>query len=137
MTPLVERFMTTKINTIDAEQNIAEAAKEMANHRIGSLLVTREGAYVGIVAEADIVRKVIAKKLDPSGILVWQVMQFPLITIEADRSVMEANDLMEEKGVRHLAVTRGEEVIGVFSVRDLLRPLYMEEMAGFFWVPPE
>lgn len=137
MTPLVERFMTTKINTIDAEQNIAEAAKEMANHGIGSLLVMREGAYVGIVAEADIVRKVIAKKLDPASILVWQVMQFPLITIEADRTVMEANDLMEEKGVRHLAVTRGEEVIGVFSVRDLLRPLYMEEMAGFFWVPPE
>jgi CBS domain-containing protein len=137
MTPLVERFMTTKINTIDAEQNIAEAAKEMAMHRIGSLLVTREGAYVGIVAEADIVRKVIAKQLDPAGILVWQVMQFPLITIEADRTVMEANDLMEERGIRHLAVTRGEEVVGVFSVRDLLRPLYMEEMAGFFLGPPE
>lgn len=137
MIPLVERFMTTKINTIDAEQNIAEAAKEMANHGIGSLLVTREGAYVGIVTEADVVRKVISKQLDPAGILVWQVMQFPLITIEADKTVMEANDLMESEKIRHLAVTRGGEVIGIFSVRDLLRPLYMEEMAGFFLGAPE
>lgn len=57
--------MTTKINTIDAEQNIAEVAKEMANHGIGSLLVTREGAYVGIVTEADVVRKVISNSLTP------------------------------------------------------------------------
>lgn len=41
------------------------------------------------------------------------------------------------KGIRHLAVTRGGEVIGIFSVRDLLRPLYMEEMAGFFLGPQE
>ncbi|NKE70832.1 cyclic nucleotide-binding/CBS domain-containing protein [Candidatus Manganitrophus noduliformans] len=137
MIPLVERFMTTKINAIDAEKNIAEVAKEMANHRIGSLLVTRKGTYVGIITETDIVRKVIAKQLDPSGIPARQVMQSPLITIEADRTVMEANDLMEGKGIRHLAVTRGGEVVGVFSVRDLLRPLYMEEMAGFFLGPPE
>lgn len=137
MIPLVERFMTMKIAAIGAEQNISEAAKEMATHEIGSLLVTREGTYVGIITETDIVRKVIAKQLDPSGILVRQVMHFPLITIEADKTVMEANDLMESEKIRHLAVTRGGEVIGVFSVRDLLRPLYMEEMAGFFLGPPE
>lgn len=137
MIPLVERFTTMKINAIDADENISEAAKGMAADAIGSLLVTREGAYVGIITETDIVRKVIAKQLDPAGILVWQVMQFPLITIEADRTVMEANDLMEAKGIRHLAVTCGGEVVGVFSVRDLLRPLYMEEMAGFFLGPPE
>lgn len=137
MIPLVERFMTMKIAAIGAEQNISEAAKEMATHEIGSLLVTREGTYVGIITETDMVRKVIAKQLDPSGILVWQVMHFPLITIEADKTVMEATDLMESEKIRHLAVTRGGEVIGIFSVRDLLRPLYMEEMAGFFLGPPE
>ncbi len=137
MIPLVERFMTMKIAAIGAEQNISEAAKEMATHEIGSLLVTREGTYVGIITETDMVRKVIAKQLDPAGILVWQVMHFPLITIEADKTVMEANDLMESEKIRHLAVTRGGEVIGIFSVRDLLRPLYMEEMAGFFLGPPE
>lgn len=137
MIPLVERFTTMKIHAIDADENISEAAKGMAAGAIGSLLVTREGAYVGIITETDIVRKVIAKQLDPAGILVWQVMQFPLITIEADRTVMEANDLMESKGIRHLAVTRGGEVVGVFSVRDLLRPIYIEEMAGFFLSPPE
>lgn len=137
MIPQVERFMTMKINAIGADQTLSKAAKEMATHAVGSLLVTGEGGYVGIITEADLVRKVIAKERDPSGILVGEVMQSPLVTIEADKTVMEANDLMEAKGIRHLAVTRGGEVIGVFSVRDLLRPIYMEEMAGFFLGPPE
>jgi CBS domain-containing protein len=137
MIPQVERFMTMKINTIGADQTVSEAAKEMATHAIGSLLVTQEGTYVGIITEADIVRKVIAKQLNPARITAMEVMHAPLVTIEADQTVMEANDLMESKGIRHLAVTRGGEVIGLLSVRDLLRPLYMEERAGFFLGPPE
>lgn len=137
MIPLVERFMSMKIHSIPFDKRIAEGAREMAANEIGSLLVTREGVYVGIVTDVDIVRKVVAKRLDPATTPVSQVMRVPLVTIEADQTVMEANDRMESEGIRHLAVTRGGEVVGIFSVRDLLRPLYMEEMAGFFLGPPE
>ncbi|MFY9268330.1 MAG: CBS domain-containing protein [Candidatus Manganitrophaceae bacterium] len=137
MIPLVERFMTMKIHALTADQSIAEAANEMAKHEIGSLLVTWEGAYVGIITEVDLVRKGIAKRLDPGTTSVGEVMRTPPVMIEADQTVMEANDLMESEQVRHLAVTRGGKIVGIFSVRDLLRPLYMEEMAGFFLGPPE
>lgn len=137
MIPQVERFMTLRIHAISFDKSVAEGAKEMAAHEIGSLLVTRDGAYVGIISDVDIVRKTVAKRLDPDATPVAQIMRTPLVTIEADRTVLEANDLMETHGIRHLAVTRGGEVIGLFSVRDLLRPLYMEEMAGFFLGPPE
>lgn len=137
MIPRVERFMSMKIHSIPFDKSIAEGAREMATHEIGSLLVTREGVYVGMITDVDIVRKVVAKRLDPLTTPAAQVMRAPLVTIEADQTVMEANDRMESEGIRHLAVTRGGEVIGVFSVRDLLRPLYMEEMAGFFLGPPE
>lgn len=53
--------MTMKIAAIGPERNISEAAKEMATDEIGSLLVTREGEYVGIIAEADIIRKGIVR----------------------------------------------------------------------------
>jgi CBS domain-containing protein len=52
-------------------------------------------------------------------------MSSPVTTIEYDRSVMEANNLMEEGQIRHLAVTRGEAIIGILSVRDLLHPVYV------------
>ena len=137
MIPLVERFMSTKTYSIPSDKSVAEGAQEMAAHEIGSLLVTREGACVGIITDVDVVRKVVAKGLDPATTPVAQVMHAPLVTIEADQTVMEANDRMESEAIRHLAVTRGEEVIGVFSVRDLLRPLYMEEEVGLFLGPPE
>lgn len=59
-------------------------------------------------------------------------MTFPLITIEANQSVIDANDLMEPEKVRHLVVTRKGEIVGILSVRCLLHPLYGEQEASGF-----
>ncbi len=132
MIPTVERLMSKKIFSIPSERGVREAAEQMAGHAIGSLLVSRDGGFVGILTEVDIVRKVVAEGLDPNLIPVAQVMTSPLITIEADRSVIGANDLMERKKIRHLAVTQRGEIIGVISVRDFLHPLYLEQEATGF-----
>jgi CBS domain-containing protein len=131
MWPTVENLISGKIYSIESEQNVHEAAKEMARREIGSLLITREVAYIGIVTEVDLIRKVVAKRIDPGTISVKKVMTAPLITIEADRSVVEANDLMEEKKTRHLVVTRNGVIVGLVSVRDFLRPLSVEQPSGF------
>jgi CBS domain-containing protein len=52
---------------------------------------------------------------------VRSVMSSPIIAVEIDRTASTASDLMAEKGVRHLAVTDGGKIVGVLSVRDLLR----------------
>jgi signal-transduction protein with cAMP-binding, CBS, and nucleotidyltransferase domain len=48
-------------------------------------------------------------------------MSSPIISIEVDRSAHEASDLMAEKGIRHLVVTQDGAIVGMISVRDLLR----------------
>ena len=48
-------------------------------------------------------------------------MSSPIITIEITESPERANDIMKEKGIRHLGVTENGKFIGVTSVRDLLR----------------
>ena len=48
-------------------------------------------------------------------------MTAPIITIEIDRSAHEANNLMAERHIRHLAVTEDGRIVGILSVRDLLR----------------
>ncbi len=133
MIPSVENLMSKKIISIAAEKSVLKAAEEMAGNEIGSLLVTRKGDYVGIITEVDIVRKVVAKGMSPANVSVVTVMSSPLITIEADQSVVDANDLMEQKKVRHIGVTKKGEIIGVLSVRDLLHPLWdMEQEASGF-----
>jgi len=129
MLPTVEKLMTTKIYSIGSEMNVRHAAEEMARNRIGSLLVTQEGNYTGIITEVDIIRKVVAKGIDPAATPVKTVMTSPLITIEADRSVLDANDLMERKKIRHIGVTRNGKIIGMVSIRDFLHPLDVKEQA--------
>ena len=73
--------------------------------------------------------KVVAKGLDGSSYLVKGVMSSPLVTIESTKTIFEAGDLMDQKRVRHLAVTEGSEVIGILSIRDLINPSQYDEEA--------
>lgn len=125
MLPTVGNLISGKIYSIGSEKNVREAAEEMTRKKIGSLLILHEGAYIGIITEVDIIRKVVANGIDPAAISVNRVMTSPLITIEADRPVVDANDLMEQRKIRHLAVTRNGAIVGLVSVRDFLRPLYV------------
>lgn len=114
-------MMSQEVKAIPADALLAEAAVMMRETRVGALLVGREGAYEGIVSEADLVRKAMAGGLDPRQERVRTVMSAPIITIEIDRSAHEASDLMAEKEIRHLAITRDGFIVGIISVRDLLR----------------
>ena len=114
-------MMNRDIRTIGPDATLAEAAGLMRDSRVGALLVSGQGAYLGVVTETDLVRKAMAGGLDLTHERVQKVMSSPLITIEIDRSAHEASDLMAEKGIRHLAITQDGQVVGIISVRDLLR----------------
>src|SRR3982751_1120499 len=79
-------MMNRSIRTIRPEATLVEAATLMCNARVGAALVLSEGGYVGVVSEADLVRKAMAYGKDPSVTPVRAVMSSPLITIEIDRS---------------------------------------------------
>ena len=115
-------MMSRRILTVSVSAPVIEAARILCEAKIGALLVSGEdGRYVGILSETDLVRKVLAVERDPSRVLVSEVMMAPIITIEIDRSAHDASDLMAERAIRHLAVTEDGHIVGMLSVRDLLR----------------
>jgi CBS domain-containing protein len=114
-------MMNRHIRTIDPAASLIEAATLMRDSRVGAVLVRSEGTYIGVVSEADLVRKSMAHAQDPGCTSVRSVMSSPLITIESDRSAHDASDLMAEHGIRHLPVTQDGQIVGMLSVRDLLR----------------
>ena len=126
----VKKIMTKRIIETGMNTTIREAARIMKEKGIGSLLIRKDQEILGIVTETDIVQKVVANGSDPSRTSVESIMSSPLLTIESEKSVIDANDLMDERHVRHLAVTEGDRIVGVISVRDLLRSLYEEEESG-------
>jgi CBS domain-containing protein len=124
-------LMHTKIETIASERTVLEAAQIMAEKRIGSLLVIEAGEMVGIVTETDVVRKGIAPHLPANTTRVGALMNYPLIQIDINRTVRDASRLMAEKRIRHLAVSEDNKVIGLLSVRDLVKMVSVRDKSRF------
>ncbi|HEX3203628.1 MAG TPA: CBS domain-containing protein [Nitrospiraceae bacterium] len=114
-------MMNRKIRTVEAGATLVAAAEMMREARVGALLVVEAGAYVGVLSETDLVRRAMATGMDPSQSCVRAIMSAPLITVEIDRSAHDASDTMAEHGIRHLPVTQDGLIVGMISVRDLLR----------------
>lgn len=114
-------MMSRRIYSVSPSAPVVEAARTMRDAQVGALLVSEGARFVGIVSESDLVRRVLAVGGDGSHMRVSEVMTAPIITIEIDRSAHDASDLMAERGIRHLAVTEDGKIVGILSVRDLLR----------------
>ena len=123
----VDRLMTRQMVNIEAGTSAIEAAKIMKTHKIGSLFVKQKDRIIGIVTEPDIIRKVVGAERVPYYIPVEEIMSSPVIGIDGRRSVTEAADLMEQHGTRHLAVFKGNSIVGILSVLDLQHPVSIDE----------
>lgn len=114
-------LMATTLATIPSEASLLAVAQLMGEKRIGSLLTIEAGEIVGIVTERDLVRKGLASKRDASNTHVSAVMSSPLLSVDVNRTIRDASKAMAEQGVRHLAVTENGKIVGVLSVRDLVK----------------
>ncbi len=124
-------LMQKAIEKIDREETLLAAAKRMAEKRIGALLVEQAGAIAGIVTERDIVFKALAQNQDPGHVSIGTFMTQRLIDIDINRTVHDASDLMAEKRIRHLPVTENRTIVGILSVRDLIRMISVRDRPRF------
>jgi CBS domain-containing protein len=117
----VSDYMSTDVRSIGHTATLKDAGKLLHKFKVGSLLVDDSRHYVGIITERDLTRRAVARGLDPTTTTVKSCMSRPIITIEDSEPIEEAVRLMKDHGVRHLAVTEDETIIGVLSVSDILR----------------
>ena len=109
------------IITIDENASIIDASKLMVSNNRGSVVVTRGGQTIGMMTERDIMKKVVANSLNPGSTRVKDAMTTSPVTIEQDRPLREAIDLMNRKGVRRMLVTNKGKIVGIFTLRDIVR----------------
>ncbi|HXH86232.1 MAG TPA: CBS domain-containing protein [Nitrospira sp.] len=116
----VSRIMTKRPKTIGPKTSVVSAAKAMRTARVGSLFVKKGKQLVGIVTDTDIVRRAVSMNKNLGKMTVEKIMTSPICSIEGSQPVDDAQDMMGDLGVRHLAVTQDGSIVGVISVRDLL-----------------
>jgi len=123
----VREIMKHNLVTLPYGSSVVVAAKTMRERKVGSILIRIDKRIVGIVTEPDIVREVVGAERTAESISVEDIMSFPIIAIEERSPLTDAADMMERHGTRHLAVTKSGEIVGMLSVRDLLRPVSIDE----------
>ena len=116
----IGEYMTSPVMSVPAETTIFEVSQLMAEKNIGSVLVKNGEEFVGIITERDLTRKVIGQGLNPKTTPVTETMSSPLITLDGEQPVTEANQFMAKHRIRHLAVTVEGKISGILSVKDLV-----------------
>jgi CBS domain-containing protein len=117
--PTVESIMTRDLVRVDPGTSLVDAAKKMVDRQVGAALVFEGEGLVGIVTERDVLRAVAHGGAEAGAVSRWMT-EHPE-TIEPGDSTEHAAVLMIHGGFRHLPVAAGPDVVGIVSIRDLMR----------------
>jgi len=113
----VSNTMATRLLTIGPSEALQEAAHQMADRRVGAILVTDGDQLIGILTERDVLRAVGRGTIEGT---VEQWMTRDPITVGPDATNGEAAMMMIHGGFRHVPICEHGKLIGVVSIRDLL-----------------
>lgn len=110
-----------EIYAVGPEASVFDALTMMAEHDIGAVMVFDAGHVVGILTERDYARKGILAGRMSRDTPVRELMTSDVIAVPPDHTVQQCMALMADGGFRHLPVIEAGRLIGVLSVRDLVK----------------
>jgi len=129
--------------TVQRGQTVIEAVQFMVEKGIGAVAVLNEDRLVGIFSERDLMKRIVAKGLDPQQVKIEQVMTSNLVTAHPSESYEACLAKMQSHSIRHLVIASGERLVGVISLRDLMMIDIKEKSAAIemmntylHYVPP-
>jgi CBS domain-containing protein len=147
-----DALMTTAVVSVPATMPVAALAGLLADRGISSVPVTdAQGRPLGIVTEADLLRRLAGAEDTPvgwlrplidspdaqarhyartHGLLAHDLMTTPVISVGPDATAQHCAALMERHGIKRLPVLRDGVLVGVISRADLLRAVSVPAAQG-------
>jgi signal-transduction protein with cAMP-binding, CBS, and nucleotidyltransferase domain len=117
----VSTIATTVVAEVDSAQSLRSVAEELVADEIGIVLVRAPGRPPGVLSERDLVTMLATG--DPWTGQAADIMSTELVTAAPTDDIATVGARMLESGVRHVLLTEDEDVVGVVSIRDVLRAL--------------
>ncbi|GAB3022598.1 CBS domain-containing protein [Natronobiforma cellulositropha] len=115
----VARLMSTSVRSVTPDTLVEDAAQEMLEHGIGSLVVLEDGELAGILTTTDFV-EIVAESHPKAETTVARYMTTDVVTTTAQESIRDVADAMIEHGFHHMPVAdEVEGVVGMITTSDL------------------
>ena len=109
-----------EVIAVDSGVTVDAAVKKMVERNIGAILVMEDGNFVGMFTERDVL-KCWVNKGSYDKILIKDVMSKDLLIIETKDDIDYAMSIMTSKNIRHLPVVENHKIIGLISIRDVVK----------------
>jgi CBS domain-containing protein len=111
--------MNKRVITISKEKTCLDAASLLQEKDISFLVVAEGQNPVGIISEADFVRKLIVKNRLASDVPISEIMSPKFRWVEPTTSIEDAVQKMLNNNIRRLLVLENEKLVGVITQTDL------------------
>lgn len=134
----IREVMVRNVFTVKSSHTVKHAASIMNRCEIGCLVVSQNGAIVGIVTERDMLVEIIDKGRDPEKTFVREIMSTPVIVVSPETPLEDAIKLMVKYKIKKLPVLEGkkgeEKLVGLVTLTDIARfqPKLIETLKELF-----
>ncbi len=111
-----------QVVSVRAEVTVDKAVDTMVDLNVGSIVVLdSEDILIGIFTERDLLRRVVGKNLIPGKTTIESVMTRNVHVVDRSADRRDVHQLMDSEHIRHVPIVDGGTVLGVVSLRDVLR----------------
>lgn len=104
---------------VEHNKNLLDAIKLMAEKDSTYCIIKRDGDY-GIITERDVIKKVLAKDLEPKKMMVQEIATFPIIKMSSSDLLFNALLTMAKHNIRKLIISEGDQIVGVLDDRTII-----------------
>lgn len=117
--PVARDHMSRDLLSVSPGDSLSEVAQRMVDRDVGAVLVMDGSELAGILTERDVLRAVAAGIEEKTVVSDWMTRDPD--TMAPDDTTQQAAVLMIHGGFRHLPLMEGDDVVGMLSIRDLMR----------------
>jgi CBS domain-containing protein len=118
----VKDYMAKNIVTFSPETNVLSAIRTLLRHKIsGAPVVDNDNQVIGMVSEKDCMQTFLGSSYyNEMGELVSEIMNSPVVTVDANASIVEVAEKFLNTNYRRFPVLKQGKLIGQISRRDIL-----------------
>jgi len=110
-----------EVISLEADHTVEAAVKVMTGRKISAVLVTKNSKPVGIFTERDVLRSYAQEGPKFNTVPLERVMTADVIVAEPDEDLCNVMSVMIEKGIRHMPVSEKGRIVGMLSIRDVVK----------------